>query len=116
MSVQVHSYKVDDLAAAKDPDTDVIATAGTFHFAVGEEAFEIDLTEENVQRFRKKVEPYMAAGRRLRGRHRSRPRPVSERHRARRIRSWAAEHHIEVSQRGRIPASVIEQYERANGG
>lgn len=116
MSVQVHSYKVDDLAAAKDPDTDVIATAGTFHFAVGDEAFEIDLTEENVQKFRKRVEPYMSAARRLRGSRHSRPRPVAERHRARRIRSWAAENHIEVSARGRIPASVIEQYERANGG
>lgn len=116
MSVQVQHYKVDDLAAAKDPDTDVIATAGTFHFAVGDEAFEIDLTEENVQKFRKRVEPYMSAARRLRGTRHSRPRPVAERHRARRIRSWAAEHHIEVSARGRIPASVIEQYELANGG
>jgi hypothetical protein len=29
------------------------------------------------------------------------------------VRSWAREHNIEISERGRIPASIIRQYETA---
>lgn len=115
MSVQVQQYKVDDLAAAKDPETDVLAD-GTVHFAFDDQAWEIDLTAENREKFFKKLGPYIQAGRRLRGRKRARSRPMESRNRARDIRRWAADHHIEVSERGRIPAAVIEQYQQATGG
>ena len=111
MSVQVSQYKVDDLAAAKDPDTDILADT-TLKLALDGEVWEIDLTEANEQKLRKKLEPYMAAGRRIRGRAHSRPRPQASRNRSRDIRRWAAEHHIQVSARGRIPAHVIEQYDQ----
>jgi hypothetical protein len=39
-------------------------------------------------------------------------RTVASRRRSHAIRAWALEHGIELSERGRIPASVVEQYER----
>ena len=32
------------------------------------------------------------------------------------IRAWAKEHGLAVSERGRIPASVLEQYQAAGNG
>lgn len=40
-------------------------------------------------------------------------RSVATRRNSGEIRTWAKEHGIEISERGRIPASVIEQYEAA---
>ena len=65
---------------------------------------------------RKQIAPYIEHGRKV-----SRPavrrgaRTAASRQRSSDIRAWAMEQGITVSGRGRIPASVIEQYEAAKG-
>jgi hypothetical protein len=46
-------------------DLDGTAAAGTYRFALGDVAFEIDLSDDNLQRLRDALAPFMAAGRRL---------------------------------------------------
>jgi hypothetical protein len=43
-------------------------------------------------------------------------RTSSSRERSGGIRAWAKDQGIKVSERGRIPASIIEQYENATRG
>jgi len=42
-------------------------------------------------------------------------RPVTDRERTTAIRGWAGEHGHKVADRGRIPANVIQAYEKAAG-
>lgn len=112
MSVKVQQYRVDDLAAAKRPGAEVPADR-TLRFAFDGKEWEIDLSDTNAVKLRKKLEPYMAAGRRIKGRHRSRP--VSERRRSAEIREWARARGHKISNRGRIPAQVIAEFERVRG-
>ena len=50
-----------------------------------------------------------------RGAGRRAPRNAAGRQRSGEVRAWAKDYSIEVSARGRIPASVTEQYQAANG-
>jgi hypothetical protein len=86
----------------------------TVQFSLGTAEYEIDLSASNADRFRTQMAPFASHARKAgRGqRHRS-ARPVSVRQHSAGIRAWAREHGIQVSERGRIPASVIEQHEAA---
>ena len=60
---------------------------------------------------RPEIAPYIEHARKARQGQRRRPvRAASSRERSGDIRAWAKDHGITVSERGRIPASVIEQY------
>jgi len=86
----------------------------TVHFAFGGAQYEIDLTAKNAKTFRKKLAPFIEHARKA-GRSQS-PRPgraAARRQRSGDIRAWANDHGIAVSERGRIPASVVEQYQAA---
>lgn len=111
MSVKINQHLVDDLAYRKDPNTDLRADM-TLRFAVGGDHYEIDLSEKNAEAFRKKLAPYMQAGRRLKAKHAG---PRTGRRRSGDIRAWAKQSGIQVNDRGRIPVAVIEQYEQAVG-
>jgi nucleoid-associated protein Lsr2 len=113
MTVQVRHYRVDDMAAAKNPDTDVRADKTT-RLCFGNDEYELDLTADNYAKLRKKLQPYFAAGRRLRARRATGPRTAASRQRSGDIRAWARDHGIEVSDRGRIPAEVIARYQSAH--
>lgn len=86
----------------------------TVRFSLGAADYEIDLNAANAGRFRAQLAPFAEHARKLgRGqRARSRPSTASRRDSAE-VRAWAREHGIEISERGRIPASVTEQYEAA---
>lgn len=94
-----------------------IGEGETVHFSLNSTAYEIDLTTENADAFRKALEPYIAAARRAsaspaRGgssRKRSAAAPETAA-----IREWANENGHKVSERGRIPATVIEAYRAAH--
>jgi hypothetical protein len=87
----------------------------TVRFAVGGVEYEIDLNKKNARAFRKQLAPFVEHARRAgRGQRRSRTSP--SRQRSGDIRAWAKEHGIAVSDRGRIPASVADQYEAATKG
>ena len=86
----------------------------TVRFGLDGTEYQIDLTKKNARAFRKQLAPYVEHARRA-GRGR-RPRTSSSRQRSGGIRAWAKEQGIAVSERGRIPASVVEQYEATTRG
>jgi hypothetical protein len=112
VTVRITNYRVDDLEEAKSPGREVPADE-TLRFTFGGAEYEIDLTKENAAKFRKKMEPYTQAARKTRGRYPQR----TQAHRVRSadIRQWARDHGREVSERGRIPASVVAAYEQDTG-
>jgi hypothetical protein len=76
--------------------------------------YEIDLSARNATAFREQLAPYTERARKASRGPGSRPgRRASTRERGSGIRAWARGRGIAVSDRGRIPASVIEQYQAA---
>jgi hypothetical protein len=89
----------------------------TVRFGVGGTEYEIDLNKKNARAFRKQLAPFVEHARKAgRGPRRGSARTGPGRERAGDIRVWANEQGIAVSGRGRIPASVVEQYEAATKG
>ncbi|MFC4147579.1 Lsr2 family protein [Micromonospora mangrovi] len=92
----------------------------TVEFSLDGVAYTIDVSDENAGVLRKALDPYISAGRRIgRGpveptRATRRPgRPASpgmDREQNRAIREWATKNGYEISERGRIPVSVVEAY------
>jgi len=91
----------------------------TVEFGIDGVTYTIDLSEKNVGKLRKALSPYIDAGSRVgrssdsrgRGRRRNGTTPArSSRDQNRAIREWAVKNGYNVSERGRIPASVIAAY------
>ena len=88
----------------------------TVRFAFGGAEYEIDLTAKNATAFRKTLAPFIEHARKAGRRQSRRPgRTAASRPRSGDIRAWAHDHGIAVSARGRIPASVLEQYQATKG-
>jgi hypothetical protein len=100
---------------ALEDDLDGGPASETVRFAVDSTQYEIDLNKKNARAFRKQLAPYLEHARKA-GRAPRRPRASSSRQRSGDIRAWAKEQGITVSERGRIPASVVEQYDAAARG
>ena len=94
-------------------DIEGTQAAETIAFRVDGTVYEIDLSEKNAAKLRQDFGRYTEHARRTRlGR---RPgRSPHDRHRSPAVREWAKQQGIEVSERGRIPASVVSQYEEAH--
>ena len=88
----------------------------TVRFAFEGSDYEIDLNAKNAAAFGKQLAPYIEHARKA-GRAQSRRlgRTAANRQRSGDIRAWAKEHGLAVSERGRIPASVVEQYHSNSG-
>jgi hypothetical protein len=114
---------MDDAPMAKTvvttDDIDGSPNAETVTFSFDGRSFEIDLSKKGRSALEKALKPYIDAGRPV-GSRTSRS-GTSGRGRGRRsssvdlaaVRAWAAENGIAVSDRGRISASVLEQYQAA---
>jgi hypothetical protein len=88
----------------------------TVRFAVDGTDYEIDLSAKNTAAFRKRLAPYIEHARKAgRAPARRAGRAAASRQRSGDIRVWANQHGLGVSERGRIPASVVEQYDAAGG-
>jgi hypothetical protein len=86
----------------------------TLRFAVGGTGYEIDLSHKNAGAFRKQLAPFIEHARKAgQGQRRPAAHAASGRERSGDIRAWAKAQGIAVSERGRIPASVAEQYQAA---
>jgi nucleoid-associated protein Lsr2 len=86
----------------------------TVRFGVDGPEYEIDLSKKNAAAFRRQLAPLIDHARKAgRGARRRSGRTGSSRERSADIRAWAKDQGIAVSERGRIPASVVEQYEAA---
>jgi len=102
-----------------DIDGGVLADGAgeTVRFSLDGLAYEIDLGAANAQAMRDALRPYIDAGRRVSTSAAGSASPRKRASRtpdAARIRAWAAENGHTVSERGRVPASVVAAYEAAH--
>ena len=108
-------------------DVDGSEASETIEFSLEGRSYELDLSEDNAAKLRDAFAPFVGAARRAdgggrggrRGSSRGAPaaaRPSSDRERTQAIREWARENGHKVSDRGRIPSSVIEAYEQHQNG
>jgi Lsr2 len=89
----------------------------TVQFGIGGTDYEIDLSKKNAAAFRRQLAPFIEHARKAgRGQRRRLGRTAASRERSGGIRAWAKDQGIAVSERGRIPASVVEQYQAATKG
>jgi hypothetical protein len=110
-----HFVLVDDLDGSEG--------AETITYAVNGQDYEIDLSEDNAEKFHDALEPYIKKSRELRrqadtarrgrgdGRRRS---SGSSRDDLPQIREWAQANGYDVSARGRIKKEVLEAYDAAH--
>lgn len=107
---QVKVILVDDLEGGHAEET--------VKFGIDGANYEIDLNEANADRLRDALAPFVGAARkagRSNGARGGRRGGSGERRgRAADIRTWAKTKSIEVNERGRIPARVVEMYEAAH--
>jgi hypothetical protein len=99
-----------------EDDLDGGPAVETLRFGLGGLEYEIDLSKKNASRFRRQIAPYIEHARKAGGQRRRPVRTGSGRERSGDIRAWAKDQGIPVSERGRIPASVVEQYQAAMTG
>lgn len=115
MARRIVHQLVDDL----DGSVLEIGEGETVLFSLDGIAYEIDLTEENAAALRDALAPYIGAARSVSTRSSAgngggRPRRRTGQQDYTAIRAWAKENGHSVSERGRIPASVLEAYEAAH--
>jgi hypothetical protein len=103
-------------------DLDGGEAAETVSFGLDGTSYEIDLSKRNADALRDALAKYVGGARKIgraaatRGSSRSstsRGSVAIDRDQAAAIRSWAKKQGLKVSDRGRIPANIIEQYNAA---
>jgi hypothetical protein len=119
MAQKVQVIKTDDL------EDDDVAADETISFALDGTNYEIDLSERNAAQLRDAFSRYVQAARKVGrgggggrasggGRSRATGGGRMDREQAGAIRDWARKNGHNVSDRGRIPSSVVEAYESAH--
>ncbi len=86
-------------------------------FSLDGKVYEIDLTEGNAAKLREAFAPYISAGRRTASSAKSRMRgsaPSGGGRDLTAVRAWARANGHKVSDRGRVPATILEAYDAAN--
>jgi Lsr2 len=112
--VQVHL--IDDIDGTQADET--------LSFGLDGVSYEIDLSAKHADRLRTDLEKFLHAARRM-GRNQAASLPVrsrrpgqpakADRAQNQAIREWAKRKGIELSDRGRIPRNIIEQFEAEAG-
>ncbi|NED94847.1 Lsr2 family protein [Phytoactinopolyspora alkaliphila] len=107
MAQKVQVILLDDLDGGEADET--------VSFGLDGNTYEIDLSKKNAAKLRETLTPFVesarkAGNRRVRGRGRA---PASGRNSTdtSAVREWAREQGLKVSDRGRIPADILEKYE-----
>jgi nucleoid-associated protein Lsr2 len=110
MAQKVQVLLVDDLDEGKADET--------VEFGLDGVSYEIDLSAKNAAKLRDALAGYVGAARRAgpRGgtRRRGRSRASADNGSAREVREWARANGHQVSDRGRVPAEVMEAYRAAH--
>lgn len=113
MAQKVTVQLVDDLDGTQSDDISTVT------FGLDGATYEIDLTEANATNLRNQLAEFVAHARRTGGRIKrgaasaAQGSATASREQAQAIREWARRNEFEVSDRGRIPAHVIEAFETA---
>lgn len=115
MARRIVHQLVDDL----DGSELEIGDGETVLFSLDGIAYEIDLSDRNATALRELLAPYAQAARTISrsasnaaGSTRGRGRGLRQDFSA--VRAWAKDNGFEVSERGRVPATVLEAYEAAH--
>lgn len=98
-------------------DLDGSKAQRTVTFAVDGAKYEIDLSKKNATAFDKALAPYVAAARKIKSnppRRSGNTGGNGRRPNLTQVREWARSNGHEVSDRGRIPAAVLEAYDAAH--
>jgi hypothetical protein len=102
-------------------DIDGSDAEGTVEFSLDGVSYEIDLSKSNAAKLRDALAGYVSHARRVGGRRRGGgrsaggSRPGVDREQNAAIREWARKRGMKVSDRGRIPAEVLDSYHKDNG-
>ena len=113
MARKVEVHLIDDLDGSRGEET--------VKFSIDGVNYEIDLSKKNAAKLRGGLEPYVKAATKI-GRTQAGPRAAgrgrgsarSDREQNQAIREWARKRGMKVSDRGRIPAEVLEAYHKEN--
>jgi Lsr2 len=112
MAEQIIKRLIDDIDGAQ--------AAGTARFSIDGADYEIDLSQTNMRKLHEIMSPYVSAARkvlierrRVMNREAGARRRNAERGRVAEVRAWALARGIQISDRGRIPRDIQEQYDRA---
>ncbi|MBB5784408.1 Lsr2 family protein [Nonomuraea angiospora] len=102
-------------------DIDGSDAEGTTRFALDGTSYEIDLSGSNREKLEKALAPFITKARAVRAERGVRGRRggagtsrAVTREKSTEIRRWAKAQGLPVSERGRIAATVVEQYEAAH--
>jgi hypothetical protein len=106
MAQKIQVTLVDDLDGGQAEET--------VTFGLDCSTYEIDLSSKNAQKLRDGIAAYVGAARKV-GRTGKRARTgggaaTADREQNQAIREWAKKKGLKVSERGRIPADIVEQY------
>ena len=109
MAQRIQTLLIDDLDGGE--------AAVTVRFGLDGAEYEIDLSAAHGDELRNALGPYLAHARRTGGTARSaaRSRRGDAAVDTAKVREWAKGQGIEVRDRGRVPAGVVEQYQTAAG-
>ena len=109
MAQQIQTLFVDDIDGSE--------AEGTVRFGLDGAGYEIDLSVKHSEELHKALAPYVAHARKVGG-----PRRVARGGRrntstidTHKVREWAREQGIEIKERGRVPAGIVEKYRNAMG-
>lgn len=92
-------------------DIDGSPAERTVTFGLDGKDYEIDLNAKHADQLAKALQPFVAGARKVSARRRAPAGAVKHDQSA--VREWARSQGMKVSERGRIPASIIEAYEAA---
>ena len=108
MAQRIQTLFIDDLDGSE--------AAGTVRFGLDGTEYEIDLSTAHSAELRSALEQYIRHARRTGTARRA---PRSQRGNSTvdtaKVREWAKEQGIEIKDRGRVPATVVEKYQAAVG-
>ena len=109
MAQRIQTLLIDDLDGG--------GAAGTVRFGLDGTEYEIDLSAAHSGELREALRQYLEHARRAGGSAKgaTSSRRGSAAVDTARVREWAKEQGIEVKDRGRIPAGIVEQYKTATG-
>ncbi len=108
MAQKIQTLFIDDLDGSE--------ADGTIRFGLDGTDYEIDLSVAHSEELHKALAPYVAHARKASGARRAaRGRRNTNAIDTHKVREWAREQGIDIKERGRVPATVVEKYRQATG-
>jgi hypothetical protein len=108
MAQKIQTLFIDDIDGGE--------AEGTVRFALDGTEYEIDLNKKHADELHTTLDKYINHARKVGGTRRT-PRGTGRRSASavdtHKVREWAKEQGIEIKDRGRVPADIVEQYRTA---